>query len=366
MSNQIKILVDCHVFDGPFQGTTTYLKGIYSEFILDKKFHFFLASNNSQKLKTIFGKHENATYLEYKFSNKYLRLLFSIPLIIRKYKIDFAHFQYIVPPIKSCRYIVTIHDILFMDFPQYFPLSYRIRNKFLFKWSASRSDIVLSVSEFSKKRIEDCFKINKVIVTPNAVDPIFFENYNKSDVKKEVYNQYGLKDYWIYISRWEPRKNHHSLLKVFVENQYYENYSLVFVGNYSIKNKEYCKYFETLSEDVKSKIISLTNIDSNELVLLLRGASLSVYPSFAEGFGIPPLEALAANISSICSNTTGMSDFNFMESRRFQPNNLIQMKKCIDENLKLKPEPAVVKHLKKAYSWKDSGLKLKTAIENSA
>lgn len=366
MSKQIRILVDCHVFDGTFQGTTSYLKGIYSAFILDKNYHFFLASNDSENLEKVFGKHSNVSYVNYKYSNKYLRLLFDIPAIIKKYNIDFAHFQYIVPPFKRCRYIVTIHDILFMEFPQYFPLSYRLRNKFLFKWSALKSDIVLTVSSFSKNMIEEYFKIDEVIVTHNAVDPIYFEDYDKDDVKSRIYAKYGFNDYWIFISRWEPRKNHLSLLKVFVENKYYERYSLVFVGNQAIKSKAFSIYFENLSAAIKSKIVFLRNIEFEDLVPLLRGADLSVYPSFAEGFGIPPLEALAAKVPSICSNSTGMSDFTFMKSMRFAPDNLSQMKACIEANLNSNFDRSVLDAMEKTYNWKQSVLKLKNAIENMA
>ncbi len=364
MSKQIRILVDCHVFDGTFQGTTTYLKGIYSAFILDKSYRFFLASNDSKNLETIFGTHENVTYVDYKYSNKYLRLLFNIPSIIKTYKIDFAHFQYIVPPFKSCRYIVTIHDILFMEFPQYFPLRYRLTNRFLFKWSGLTSDIVLTVSSYSKNMIKEHFKIDEVIVTPNAVDPIYFEEYNKVQVVKEVLKKYGIKDYWIYISRWEPRKNHHSLLKVFVENGYYQKFYLVFVGNEAIENREFSLYFKSLTTEVKSKIVFLRNVEFDELVTLLRGSNLSVYPSFAEGFGIPPLEALAARVPSICSKTTGMSDFTFMESMRFDPDNLPDIKACIDANINSKVNNDVLKEMKKSYNWSTSLSKLKNAIEN--
>lgn len=366
MSKQIRLLVDCHVFDGTFQGTTTYLKGIYSAFILDKNYYFFLASNDSKNLETIFGTHENVTYVDYKYSNKYLRLLFSIPSIIKTYKIDFAHFQYIVPPFKSCRYIVTIHDILFMEFPQYFPLKYRLINRFLFKWSALKSDIILTVSSYSKNMIKDYFNIDEVIVTPNAVDPIYFEKYDKDQVQKEILKKYGFKDYWIFISRWEPRKNHHSLLQVFVENGYFENYYLVFVGNEAIENREFSLYYERLTIEVKSKIVILKNVEFTDLVTLLRGSDLSVYPSFAEGFGIPPLEALAAKVPSICSNVTGMSDFTFMENMRFDPNNLADIKVCIDANINATVDGLVLEELKKTYHWNRSLLKLKSAIENIA
>ncbi len=363
MRNKIRILVDCHVFDGTFQGTTTYLKGIYSKFILDDNYHFFLTSNNATFLKTVFGDRDNVTYLQYKFTNKFARLLYDIPALIHQYKIDFAHFQYIVPPIKNCKFIVTIHDILFMDFPEYFPLSYRLRNAMLFKRSALKSDIVLTVSEFSKEAIQKHFKINQVTVTPNAVDPIYFEPYDKVAVKTNVYLKYGLKDYWIYVSRWEPRKNHVSLLKVFVENDYYKDYSLVFVGNEAIEDKKYSNYYEALPTDIKSKIKTLRNIDFSDLVLVVKGADLSVYPSFAEGFGIPPLEALAAHVPSICSNTTGMSDFTFMKSMQFSPDKMSEMKSSIETNLNCPFDNEVLHQMEEVYNWDLSVLKLKLAIE---
>ena len=64
--NHIKIFVDCHVFDGPFQGTTSYLSGLYSELIKKKDKTYYLASSNPENLEKIFGKHNNVIYLKYR------------------------------------------------------------------------------------------------------------------------------------------------------------------------------------------------------------------------------------------------------------------------------------------------------------
>ena len=362
MPKKIKLFVDCHIFDKNFQGTTTYIKGIYLEMIADKNIHFFFAANNIEPIQQIFREQENVHYLKYKTKNKVYRLLVDIPKLIKKHKIDFAHFQYIVPPIKYCKYIVTIHDLLFLDYPDYFPLSYRIQNKFLFKWSANYSDVVLTVSEFSKKHIQKLFKIQEIFITPNAVDPIYFESYDKSILKQEVKQKYNLDEYWIYISRWEPRKNHHTLLQVFVENQFYKDYSLVFVGDKDIYNKEYEDYFETLSEEIKSKIITFNKVEFPILLQLLRGANLSIYPSFAEGFGIPPLEALAAKIPSICSNTTAMADFTFMKESTFNPYDKKDMLKIINKTIAEEFDASKVELLKANYNWKSSAAIIKNKI----
>lgn len=311
--------MDCHVFDGSFQGTTSYIRGIYQEMVQKKHIQFYFASNNVAEVKKVFGTAENIHYLKYSSHNKFWRLLVDIPKLIKKNKIDYAHFQYIVPPIKYCKYINTIHDVIFLDYSEYFPIKYRIKNKFLFKWSAKYSDIVLTVSEYSKKQIEKHFLISEVLVTPNAVDAVFFEDYDKQEIETEVEKKFNVKNYWLYISRWEPRKNHHTLLKAFVEGEFYKIYNLVFVGYKAIPNLEYDQLYNSLPDSIKQKIHIFDKVDFNDLLLFLRGAHLSVYPSIAEGFGIPPIEAAAARITSICSNTTAMADFYFLNKFSFNP-----------------------------------------------
>lgn len=362
MKAKLRIFVDCHVFDGSFQGTTTYIQGLYKELIKDKNIEFFFAANDVSIIHNIFGTAENISYLKYRTKNKFYRLAFDIPKLIQKHKIDYAHFQYIVPPIKYCTYIVTVHDVLFLDYPEYFPLSYRLKNKALFQWSANYADIVLTVSHYSKQKIQEHFGIKDVVITPNAVDPIFFEEYDKEKVVQEVKRKYNLENYWIYISRWEPRKNHHTLLKVFIENEYYKKYSLVLIGDKSITNTEFNMLYDGLDESVKKTVFILKKVDFNELILLLRGATLAVYPSIAEGFGIPPLETSAAGISTICSNTTAMSDFVFLKNRLFNPFSENDFNEKIKFGLQNQQEVSIVEAIQKKYSWELSAAIFKEKI----
>jgi glycosyltransferase involved in cell wall biosynthesis len=358
MKNRKKhVFVDCHVFDGNLQGTTTYLKGLYQELINDKSKNFFLAAHNIENLQSIFGNHENVIYLKYASKNKIFRLLYDIPKLITKHKIDCAHFQYVVPPIKKCHYIVTIHDVLFLDYPQYFPLLYRIKNRFLFEKSAKKSDLVLTVSQYSKDKIEEHFNVINVKIIPNAVDPEYFKQYNKDTEAQIVKSKYNLENYFLFVSRWEPRKNHHSLLRTFVENEHYKKYKLVLVGDDAIKNKAYNNYYQLLENDIKEKIVRLKNVDFQDLLHLIRAAKLSIYPSLAEGFGIPPLESIACGIPTVCSNTTAMSDFDFIGDCLFDPlstNDLnSKISNALNDNLLEEKKHQV----EKKYNW-DSSAKI--------
>lgn len=364
-ANKTKLLVDCHVFDGKQQGTTTYLRGIYSEFIQNENIMFYLISFYPDNLKAIFGEPNNVVYLKYPSKNKFKRLLIDLPLLIKKHSIDFAHFQYIVPPIKNCKYIVTIHDILFLDYPKFFPFLYRIKNKILFYLSAKKADYVLTVSEYSKKKLTQHFSLKKVYLTPNAVDEIFFEHYNKEQVQNAVFQKYNFQNYFLFVSRREPRKNHLNLLKAFVDDNFYKEHPLVFVGSNDINDTAFENYYNSLSDEIKSKVVFLEKINFQDLISLTRGATISVYPSFAEGFGIPPLESIAANVPTICSNTTAMAEFTFMKDFLFDPNSIEEIGQKISYALSQTSINDIREEVKTKYSWKISAKVLNNILNNN-
>lgn len=319
--NRIKIFVDCHVFDYGFQGTRTYIQGLYLELIKNKDIDFYFAASNILNLESVFGKAENIFYLKFKSKSKFYRLLFDCPRLIKENKIDFAHFQYIVPPIKNCKYIVSTHDVLFLDYPEYFPKINALKNKWLYYLSAKKSDIVLTGSQFSKEKIQKHFNINNVYVTVYGVEPIFFEKYNKDQLQQEVYLKYQFDKYIIYTSRHEPRKNHYRLLKAFIDLKLYLNYHLVLIGDVTFNDKNFDKLLSISNEEIKNKVVFLNKVDFKSMILLLRAATLSVYPSIAEGFGLPPLESVAAEVPTLCSNKTSMVEFTFFGDDFIDPLN---------------------------------------------
>ncbi len=365
-NNKTRIFVDCHVFDKGFQGTRTYIQGLYLELIKDKSKQFYFASNDTENLKTVFGNQENITYISYSSKSAFIRLLFETPRIIFKHKIDFAHFQYRVPPLKLCKYIVTTHDVLFEDFPEDFPKLDRIQSFVTYKFSAKLSDIVFTVSEYSKKQIEKHLKVKNVIVMPNCVSDVFFEEYDKQIIQNQVLNQFGFSNYLIYISRWEPRKNHHLLLKAFIDQNLFDDFNLVFVGDDTFKNKEYEQIYTKLSDDIKRKIFTFKKVDFAVMLLLLRGAKASAYPSRAEGFGIPPLEAIAASIPTICSNQTAMSDFKFLNNFLFDPISKKEFSEKLINVLENK-DPEIrnkKKYVKQHYNWEIAAKIYQKTVEN--
>ncbi|GGG36540.1 glycosyltransferase family 4 protein [Bizionia arctica] len=327
----MNILVDGHVFDDKYQGTRSYLKGLYLALIpICKDWNFFIAASNIDNLKKEFGEFDNLQFVPLKRSNKFHRLIVDFPSIIRRYDIDYSHFQYTIPPIIRGKYIVTVHDILFeqKEFKSFFPLKTRIINHFLHKLSSRKADVLLTVSEFSKQKILEFYKINAedIFVTPNAVNDDFY-------LENESYVETPSK-YIMYVSRIEPRKNHLSLLQAFTELKLFnKGYKLVYIGKRDISYPEFENYINSNKELIGDSLICIENVATNDLIKYYKNCDLFVFPSFAEGFGIPPLEAMVLEKKVLCSNRTAMTDFDLPNEFLFDPYNLDELKSKIINQL---------------------------------
>ena len=342
----IRVLVDCHYFGTFYSGVTTYIKGIYNELVNYDDIEIYLVSTAAGKLSRDFPD-QRFRYIELKHQSYLRRTLWDIPQLIKKYGIDYAHFQYTIPPFKRCKYIITIHDILFEDYPSLFPLTYRIPRSVLFRFSAKKADIVLTVSEYSRRRISKHYGLpyEDILVTPNGVyDGI----HQKAGDGKNRGEQYIL-----YVSRLEPRKNHRMLIEAFAELNLHERYRLIMIGRQNIKDNELYRCMKSLNKQVKERIQHLDNVTNEQLQQYYKNASLFVYPSIAEGFGIPPLEAIMSGTKTICSNATAMSDYDFMQGYQFAPLNKGALKRLIIKTLDNEDYPfaKMQAEIKSRYNW---------------
>lgn len=350
-SIMIRILVDAHCFDGNGQGIVSYLQGLYTELLKKTELSITFACCNVEKLKGYFG--EGVDVVKIPYSNFFYRLFIFFPSLLKERHFDYAHFQYIIPFFlnKKVKYLTTIHDIIPIDFPEFYSVFYRLKVRFLFKRAAIKSDKVYTVSNYSRDRIHLRFKIpNKnILLTPNAVK----SGYVFGDIPKTDTINFK---YFLYVSRIEERKNHLILLKTFIEQEWYKQFKLVFIGSNASSNSNLYGYYNSLDEEKKSQIVFLEGVSDNELANWYANATLFIYPSIAEGFGIPPLEAAMHNVKVVCSNSTSMADFDFFKDYAFDPNNINELNDKIskilnDDNYnydKIKNE------IIKRYSWKKS------------
>ena len=362
---EIRLFVDAHVFDDKPQGTRTFIREIYLILAKLPGIRLYLGAYDTDSLAALFPPGESVVLVKYKSRSGLRRLLFDIPGIVRRYGIDYAHFQYMTPPWKNCRQIVTIHDVIFNDFPDEFSWSYRVRKRLLYGLAAWRADILTTVSEFSRGSIKKFLHTGArpVHVVPNGVSEKFFQPFDSRRSAGYIRDKYGVERYILYVSRIEPRKNHLMILRAWLELKLYEQgFHLVFLGHETIPVPDLDRMIAGLPAEAKRYLLIDSEVKDEDLLEMYRAATLFVYPSKAEGFGIPPLEAAALRVPVLCSNTSAMKDFSFFGENHLDPYDYPAFKQRLHDVLSTPPDKAYLEEvaalIRREYSWDGSARKL--------
>jgi len=368
---KIKIFVDAHMFDHGFEGTASFIQGLYLELLVQypEQYQIYLGCLHPEKVLPSFGNHPNIEVTKYKTKNRYLRLLFDIPRVIRALRPDLAHFQYFTPLIKSCPWHVTVHDVLFNDFPQYFPKNYAHIRNILFPLSTKRADLLSTVSKYSSARLVHWYgcKSGKITIIPNGTveQAVGDLKPNSSDVTQLLENING---YFLCVSRFEPRKNQANLLRAYLGGRYWERgIELVFVGAKTLAIPEFDEAWQEAPEVAKRYVRFLFGLSFSDIQLLNAHAKIAIYPSLAEGFGMPPLESAIHGTPTLCAGVTGMAEFDFLKPFFVDPTDPDSIKMGIDGIL-FDPQGVAVKMqviqsaIRERYSWANSARILHNAI----
>jgi glycosyltransferase involved in cell wall biosynthesis len=364
VSKKIKLFVDAHSFDTEYQGTQTFIRELYTE-LLDHypEFDVYFGAFNTRRISEAFPSLKSSHILPYK-SPGILRFLLDIPSYIRKYQFDYAHFQYMAPIQKSnCRYIVTLHDILFNDFPEDFSFFYSWSRRFLFGRSIKRADIKTTVSEYSRNRIATYYNIPplQIHVLPNGANTSLTGFYtSKQESDQVLKRKFGIENFILYVSRVEKRKNHLLLLKKYLKLKLYErNISLVFIGKTSVKIPALLTLISEMNPEQKKFFYWFQQVGQEDLASFYTSCKVFVYPSKSEGFGMPPLEAAICKVPVLCSSATAMKSYNFFEPYTFDPEDDKEFEEKLLSIINTTPSVSFIENtamtVKKQYSWKHTG-----------
>lgn len=195
-------------------------------------------------------------------------------------------------PLLKRNQTVTIHDAAVSAVPQAFSLAFRTWYKLMFMWLGRRLKQIFTVSEFSKKELHKYYGIplNKIHVTYNGIDHI-----KNLEVDEGIIDREGLKDkkYILAVSSMNPSKNFPLILDV---ARIMPEVEFIIAGGSN------AKVFKSAGLDVPQNARLIGYVSDEELMALYRHASVFVYPSLYEGFGIPPLEAMVCGCPVIVSD----------------------------------------------------------------
>jgi glycosyltransferase involved in cell wall biosynthesis len=226
----------------------------------------------------------------------------SLPRILKKYRLDLVHFLHFNHPIfYRGKYIISIHDLTITKFSANInrqPLIKRISYKLVLENGIKNSILISSLSQKTKKDIIAKYPVDseKIKVIPLAVDQEFAPAPDSQI--QSVLTKYQLSQpYLLFVGQWRPHKGINYLLKAMkLLHQRFnqKNIRLVITGRPAHK---FSQLNDQISQATKQGLVETPGFVKNQdLPALYSGAKLFVFPSLCEGFGLPPLEAMACSI----------------------------------------------------------------------
>lgn len=241
-----------------------------------------------------------------------VREQFSIPAALLRHSARLFHApHYVLPPLVPCRSVVTIHDCIHLMFPEYLPhrLAHGYAKASLWL-AAHRAARVLTVSETSKQDIvRHCgVAAEKVSVIYNAIDEQFLQEPAADEVRKtrERYQLDG--PFVLYVGNIKPHKNLERLIEAFhlVRLEGFERLKLLIIGDQISK---YPRLRRAVDRHKLHKHVRFLGFVPNDtLASLYRLATVFAFPSLYEGFGLPPLEAMASGTPVVASRSSSLPE----------------------------------------------------------
>jgi len=278
--------------------------------------------------------------------------------------------RYVLPFIKGkTKMVVTIHDMIAFLYPEIWSgiSGFRIRN--YIKLSSQRADVILTISNSAKKDIIKILNIpeDKIKVIYCGINQKLYKLVPELSLPKSL-KKYGIrKKYILAIGPLGTRKNHNRLIDAYniLPKNIRKDYQLVITGE---KKGTYNKLLIKAGKNCLIDDIVFTGfVPEEEMPVLISAASLFVFPSLYEGFGIPLLEAMACGTPLLVSNVSSIPEVVESAALLFDPYDINEMANAInrgiiDENLRQKLIQKGFERVKK-YSWKYSAKELLSAFE---
>ncbi|NTV41308.1 MAG: glycosyltransferase family 4 protein [Candidatus Moranbacteria bacterium] len=284
------------------------------------------------------------------------------PWLLNSYRLDLMHFPHFNVPILYFRkFVITIHDLILLHFPTkrastLSPLLYAF--KFMaYRWvifsAIWRSQKIIAVSQFTKNDILSQYSIvkDKIDVTYEACEN---KLTNSDQNSEQVLKKYGIiKPYLLYVGNAYPHKNLEKLIEEFGNvSEKITDLNLVLVGK---EDYFYGRLKKQVNDQGLTRIFFPGFVSDKDIKVVYAQAFQYVFPSLYEGFGLPPLEAMAEGVPVVCANATCLPEILgtsalFFEARKEGAMAEAILKVVDDENLREELIAKGFAHVKK-YSW---------------
>jgi glycosyltransferase involved in cell wall biosynthesis len=305
----MRIAVDAHAIGRHLTGNEVYVRSLLSALAglnQDSEFVAYVSADSAaQYLPANIRTRRVAT-------NPFVRLGFDLAMRVRQDRPDLLHVQYTAPLMCPVPIVVSVHDVSFLEHPEYFTRDRAWQLQFTVRRTVKRAARILTGSEFSRSSILKVYgdlDEDKVVVVPNAAASEF-RPISRESAAVAVRERLSIAaPFVLSVGDLQPRKNQIGLIKAFARlvNAYPQlKQNLVLAGKETWFADQVHK--AARESGVSDRIQFFGFVSDDDLLQLYNACDLFVFPSFYEGFGLPALEAMACGRAVACSHTSALPE----------------------------------------------------------
>lgn len=359
-------------------GVGTYTRNIVRALgRLDRQNKYFLIGS-PEKVREIGSLPPNFHTVPLLESETSTKGYFEFRTIVRRLRCDLVHIPHLywLPRSLSCPYVVTVHDLLeFMSRARGFSelrrsLHFQLTNRVLRK--AAR---ILAVSEFSKSEIEKLFGVQsrRVEVVHNAIDERFLRGHANDAERQMIAQRYQVTyPFLLYAGRISPHKNLIRIIEAFSalraeleKDDKYPDLRLIIIGDDLSGHPDVRR--AVIRGGVQNEVRFLGFVPIEVLRIFYDEAKVFVFPSLYEGFGLPPLEAMAHGTPVVTSNASSLPEVVGKAAVLVNPENVFEIMRAIHRVLLDQPLRTTLRERgyqqAQRFSWDTSAVKVLKVYE---
>jgi len=334
----MRFAVDAHAIGRHLTGNEVYIRSLLNALAAEESDCELVAYVCDEEAKQTLSPQIRTRQVS---RDPFVRLGFDLSSKVWRDRPDLLHVQYTAPVACSVPVVVSVHDVSFIEHPEYFRPERALQLKLTVGLTVRRAKKILTVSEFSRASILKCYgdlNEDKVVVVPNAAAPEF-RPISRAKAAAAVRQRFSVDTpFLLGVGDLAPRKNQIGLIRAFerlVRAYPQFPHSLLLAG----KETWFTPHVREAARQsgLADRIRFLGFVSDLELLHLYNACEVFVYPSYYEGFGLPPLEAMACGRAVVCSSSSSLPEVVDSAALLFDPYSVDELVRAIADLL-LDPE----------------------------
>ena len=309
----MRIAIDAHSVGTELGGNESYATNLIEALAeIDSVNHYTLYVTKREALERFNNRWPNFAVRATLPHTPLIRVPLTLSAELRKNPVDVLHVQFTAPLVAPCPVVASIHDLAFEHLPRTFKRRSSMQLRLTVRHTARRAAHIITLSEYSRRDIMETYGIapERITVTPAAA-PDSFGPVTDPEELARVRDIYGIEgDYILSLGSIQPRKNLSRLIAAYSSLRHAQPGAklpqLVLAGKCAWLYDETLQTIRDL--EVGSSVILTGYVPQAHLPALYSGALCFVYPSYFEGFGLPPLEAMKCGTAVIVGNRTSLPE----------------------------------------------------------